>query len=303
MKHSSILILLLYISVVCFYIYVSNVGCLSFIEDFSNKNLSDFREDSTKIIKYLDKNDNVYTRLFELSLHDPSVYRHDIIKIKDYSNLNDDSLVLDAGCGTGRHMEIVREFFPKISIEGVDISKSMIKRAMVRNPGAEFLCTSLIIPEIYKPNVLSHILCLHETIHHNNPNNIIFILRNFHKWLKDDGHLIIHLLDPSKLDPGPRSFSQYYKAEDGTRHSLTYFEAFTHDAWWEKEEGKQNWYYYCEKFLFSKDRVKIHKTSLWIPPINTMIQFITRHNFKLLEILNLNDVKIDDFQLYILQKK
>lgn len=271
-------------------------------EGFSEELLSKKREDPNKIRIYPDHNDKIYTRLFELVTNEPALYRHDIIKIKDKTKLNEKSKVLEAGCGLGRHMEILKELFPNLSIEGIDRSKSMINRAMVRNPGSEFLCTSLTIPEIYKPKTLTHVLSLHETLNHNTPKEISSILNNFNKWLVDDGYLIVHILNPDKLDPGPRGFSQYFKAKDNTRHSLTYFESFTHEAWWEKEDKKEFWYKYCEKYIFPREKKKIHTTPLWIPPVNKMIQYITRHNFKLKEIIELNDIEITDFSLYIFKK-
>jgi SAM-dependent methyltransferase len=272
------------------------------IEGFSSKLLSDDREDKNKLRVYPDHNDKVYARLFELVTNEPALYRHDIIKIKDITKLDDKSRVLEAGCGLGRHMAILREIIPNISIEGVDRSKSMINRSMIRNPGAELLCTSLTIPEIYKPETLTHVLCLHETLNHNTPKEVSNILNNFHKWLVPDGYLVVHILDPNKLDPGPRAFSQYFKAKDDTRHSLTYFESFTHEAWWEKEDDRQYWYRYCEKYIFPRERVKVHTTPLWIPPVNRMITYITRHNFKLKEVIELNDIDVTDFNLYVFKK-
>ena len=272
------------------------------VEGFSNELLSESREDTNKIIVYPDHNDKVYTRLFELVTNEPSLYRHDIIKIKDVTKLSEKSRVLEAGCGLGRHMKIIKELLPNITIEGIDRSKSMINRSMIRNPGAELLCTSLTIPEIYKKETLTHILCLHETLNHNTPKEISNILNNFHKWLIPEGYLVVHILDPTKLDPGPRAFSQYFKAEDDTRHALTYFESFTHEAWWEKEEEKQYWYRYCEKYIFPRDRLKVHTTELWLPPVNRMITYITKHNFKLEEVIELNDIDITDFKLYVFKK-
>jgi len=301
-----LLYIMFLISVILFYILLTTEtpekSLNEILEGFSEKLLSEEREDSNKIKVYPDNFDKVYTRLFELVTNEPAIYRHDIIKIKETTKLDDKSRVLEAGCGLGRHMEILRELYPNISIEGIDRSKSMINKAMIRNPGAELLCTSLTIPEIYKAETLTHVLCLHETINHNTPKEISNILNNFHKWLIPNGYLVIHILDPTKLDPGPRAFSQYFKAKDDTRHALTYFESFTHEAWWEKEEDREYWYRYCEKYIFPRNKFKIKSTPLWIPPVNRMISYITRHNFKLEEIIELNDIEITEFKLYVFKK-
>ena len=124
------------------------------IEGFEGTALSEYREDSNKIIVYPDSYDKVYTRLFNLVTNEPAIYRNDIIQIKDNTKIDENSRVLEAGCGLGRHLEILRELFPGLAIEGVDTSKSMIIQAQLRNPGAELLCTSLTIPEIYKQKPL-----------------------------------------------------------------------------------------------------------------------------------------------------
>lgn len=273
------------------------------VEGFSDKNISEDREDENKLVVFPDHNDSIYTRLFEIVTNEPAIYRFDIIQIKKKTKITEKSRVLDAGCGLGRHMEIIKELVPNVKIEGIDKSKSMINRCRIRNPGSELLCTSLTIPEIYKKEKLSHILCLHETLHHNNPREINKILKNFHKWLVPGGYLVVHIFDPKKLDPGPREFSQYFKDDDGTRHSLTYFESFTHEAWWEKETEKRDWYKYCEKYIFPKEKIKIQTTPLWIPPVNKMLEYISNHDFKLTEIIELKDIEITDFSLYVFKKK
>ncbi|GAJ17157.1 unnamed protein product, partial [marine sediment metagenome] len=79
------------------------------------------------------------------------------------------------------------------------------------------------------------ILCLADTLYQNRPAKARTILSNFYYWLKPGGRLYLTVYDKDKLDPGPREFSQYYEDEKGRKHALTYFEKFTHDAWYEKK--------------------------------------------------------------------
>ena len=54
------------------------------IEHFSNESgFSEYREDTSKIIVSSDAYDKKYTRLVNIVRNEPSIYRHDIIKIKD----------------------------------------------------------------------------------------------------------------------------------------------------------------------------------------------------------------------------
>ena len=156
--------------------------------------------------------------------------------------------------------------------------------------------------EIYKPESLTHVLCLYETLHHNTPNDISTILKNFHKWLVPGGKCIFHIFHPDKLDPAPKSHSQYYKGDDNSKRSFTQLEGFSHQAWWEKEKTKMSWYRYCEKYVISKKKSLTKTTNLWIPPTNKMISYIVKHNFILKEVVNLSKIGISDFTMYIFEK-
>ena len=292
-----------FVVIVLFYVWMTQPkSAKKLIECFEGKPLSDFREDQNKIITFSDNYDKVYIRLYNVVVNEPAVYRNDIIRIKDNTKLDGNSRVLEAGCGLGRHLEIIKEIAKGVVIEGVDKSQNMINQCRIRNPDAELLCTSLTVPEIYKKESLTHILALHDTLYHNTPKEISNILNNFHKWLIPNGYLVVHIIDHFKLDPAPRSYSQLFKAPDDTRHSLTYFEGFTHEAWWEKHKNKNYWYNYCEKYIFQDKKIKIHTTPLWIPPVNKMLEYITRHHFKLKEIIELNEIEVTHYNIFIFVK-
>lgn len=273
------------------------------IENFSSKPLSEFRGDPGKLRVFTDRCDPVYARLFELVMNNYTVFQYEIERIKKATKMDEDSRVLDAGSGAGYHIQIMKKDLPGITLEGVEISRSMMDRSRIRNPGVDFVNTSLTVTDIYKPNTLTHILCLHDTLNHNTAIDVSRILNNFRTWLVPKGFLAVHILDPAKLDPGPRTFSQYYKGKDNVRHALTYFEAFTHDAWWEHDKDRKFWYRYCEKYLFPNSKTKIKTTEYWIPPPSKMIEYITQHGFRTKQIIDLNDVEMPDFSLYIFSKE
>jgi len=121
-------------------------------------------------------------------------------------------------------------------------------------------------------------------------------------WLKPQGYLFLHIFDPTNLDPGPREFSQYYQEGD-TKHALTYFDNFTHDAWWTPDLSEKYAYKYCQKFIIDngKSKLKIHK--LHIPPVKDTIQKVLDHDFKLVAVKDLEKAHIEAFRLYVFAKK
>ena len=305
MKYTNFIPVCFFIGTVFIYYIVSeyDIDNYRLYEGFSEKRLTEYREDTEKIKMFPDPNSRTYCRFFEIVMDEPSFYRDNIIQIKNKTKIDEKSRVLDAGCGTGRHIQIIKELIPTIMIEGIDISKNMISRAEIRNPGTDLLCTNLTIPEIYKPESLTHILTLFETLHHNTPNDISTILTNYYKWLVPGGYCVFHIFYPDKLDPGPKSYSQYTKGKNNQKVSFTQFEGFSHEAWWEKEKSKMYWYRYCEKYIITKEKNIVKTTNVWIPPSNKMISFITKHNFELKEVIDLHSLGISDFGMYIFQKK
>jgi len=87
---------------------------------------------------------------------------------------------------------------------------------------------------------------------------------------------------------------------------LSFWPSWKKSSEWEvlftDKKEKKYWYKYCEKYIFPKDKLKIHTTPLWIPPVNKMLEYITKHNFKLDEVIELKDVEINDFSLYVFKK-
>lgn len=249
-----------------------------------------------------DRCDKVYARLFEVVINNYVIYQFEMEKVRKATKLDEDSRVLDAGSGLGFHIKILRESLPGLNIEGVESSRSMMDRSRIRNPGTVFHNASLTQKDLFKARSWTHILCMHDTLHHNTAVDVNKILTNFNTWLAPGGYLVIHVLDSNKLDPGPRVFSQYYKGKDNVRHALTYFEAFTHDAWWERDPDRKYWFKYCEKYIFPKETFKIKTTEYWIPPQNKMVEYVSKHGFKLRQIIDMADVEVPDFNMYVFQK-
>jgi ubiquinone/menaquinone biosynthesis C-methylase UbiE len=287
-----------YVLVLLILILITMISCKR-IEYFDNY-MDSIRGEDYVEKENKDPKDKMYVKLSDIILNEPAVYKNDILIIKKHTDLNNESVILDAGCGTGRNILDILRLYPDVKIEGVDISKNMIIQSRINNPGSNLLCASLTDHSLYKRESLTHILCTRMTLNENSLKDIGKILVNFNRWLKKGGYLVMNIMDPNKLDPGPRAFSQYYKSDNNVKHSLTYFEGFTHDAWWEKVED--DFYRYCEKIMFSNKNFIIRTTKYWLPPVNKILEYITNNGFKIKEIIDIDKFDRDNMSIYIFRK-
>lgn len=255
-------------------------------------------------IKINDNYDELDVKLHDEVFNFKDLYKADAEAIYNFMKirLTKDELdkkefkILDAGTGLGKHYQILSKYFRVI---GVDKSSNMLDAARVRNPVGEFKRGNLVDTELFHNGDLKGVVCLVETLHMNDENDQKKILENFHKWLKPNGFLFIHIFDPSNLDPGPREFSQYYQEGD-VRHALTYFNDFTHDSWWNKNDDNGS-YKYNQKYIIDNGKSKLKITKMHIPPMKDTIQNIIDSGFKLVAVKDLEKSHIEAFKLYVFE--
>jgi SAM-dependent methyltransferase len=247
---------------------------------------------------YTDIEAKLYERVFN------SVDRfnmdYEMIKKLTLNNYKKDICILDAGCGVGQHYNLLYKDY-KNTI-GVDRSENMLKRAKIKTPTGNYILGELANEHLFMPSKFSHILCLYDTLYHNNSKSEMqLILANLYYWLKKDGMVCLHIIDIEKIDPGPREFTQYYHDNKNRKHAITYFDKFTHDAYWEKT-NKNNLVIYNQKYLLENGNKLVKGYKFYIPPKNDIIKLIQDANFKIVDIVELKNEGIDDIDMYILKK-
>lgn len=246
------------------------------------------------------KDDDLYSKLYGTVFNDKNYLDYDcgnIIKRIDTEQTGD-ILLLDAGCGAAHHYS---RFTKKYKTIGVDNSRAMIKHASIRVPEGEFIHGDLNNTQLFKENKFNHIACMADTIHHNNPEKVGEILSNFNFWLKKGGLLFIHLFNKESLDPAPRDFSQYYHDKEGNKHALTYFENFSHDAWWEATKH-DDLYIYREKVIIESGNNDIRGNVFYIPDKDKLVSQIKGNGFKLIDIQEMKKIDVECFNLYVFRK-
>jgi SAM-dependent methyltransferase len=294
MKRNNILAYtgLLFILILLVFLILMGAGGGLYIENFSSG------KDTLVTDAYTEIEAKLYERVFNSI--DRFNMDYDMIKKLTLSNYKKDIAILDAGCGVGQHYNLLYKDY-KNTI-GVDKSENMLKRAKIKTPTGNYILGDLANENLFMPGKFSHILCLYDTLYHNNSETEMqLILSNLYYWLKKDGIVCLHIIDVDKIDPGPREFTQYYHDDKNRKHAITYFDKFTHDAYWEKS-NKNNLVIYNQKYLLENGNKLVKGYKFYIPPKNDIIKMVQDANFKIIDIVELKNAGIDDIDLYILKK-
>ena len=169
--------------------------------------------------------DKIYAKLYDITFNEKYIFDFDVSKIKP--TLSKNSVILDAGTGTGKYYKY---FFKKHSIIGVDASKEMLKIAQTKSPLGTFILGNLKNQDLFKNKEMTHVLCLLDTLYHNDYLTQALILKNFYFWLRKGGYLFIHVFEKEKLLPQPRKYSKLYVDDYKNLHAYTELSDFNHDA-------------------------------------------------------------------------
>ena len=250
----------------------------------------------------LDNNDRLYIKLQELVFNEDHIYKHDIELFNKYGEFDKWSKIklLDAGTGFGRHYKFLPNNIEKI---GVDKQELYLERAEVRNPKGKFILGKLEDYKLFDMESLTHILCTMDTLYNNRPNEEMKdIISNFKFWLKKDGILGIHIYENSdNLDPMAREFSMINEDKDKNKHSITYFNNFTHDAHFKKLD--EHLFSYVEKYIVPSGNYINKSRNLHIIPKDKVIKMLINNDFVLTQKISLKSIGIQDYSFYIFKKK
>ncbi len=259
------------------------------------------------VVQSEDIYDEFYSKMYDMVAYDtPKVlYEYKYIQglIKKLNIDNNNVEILDVGCGTGQHGKLLSKDY---KYTGVDRSKHMLKIAKDKID----VSGKLILQDANKLTAVGEdsyniILCLYFTIYYFKDLDKIF--SNLTRWIKDDGYLVLHLVDRELFDPvlnpanpSPLNSIQKYSKKRITNsvinfNNITYISDFV--------LKKNNMAEFQELIRFKDTNVERRQSHLLYMYTNKhFVNVAKKYGFMLEEIKNLENVKFEHNYLFVFKK-
>jgi SAM-dependent methyltransferase len=247
--------------------------------------------------------DDFYADIYDYLVFNKLKNEYEVGMIVNNAMPNEKSVIADIGCGTGHH---VKELSDKhFNIVGVDISPSMINKAVENNPAiaSQFKVGNGLDGHLFQDNSLTHILCLYFTIYYMEDKMRFF--NNCMNWLMPGGYLVVHLVDKYKFDPilppgNPLYIvsPQKYAKERITKTKVT-FNEFVYDSNFKLENDVAT---FDEKFKFNDGRVRKQEQKLYMEDLPTIVNMAQDAGFLLHAKIDMVKCAYENQYIYVFIK-
>ncbi len=132
-----------------------------------------------------------FSQIYDLSRGTNPKTVNDLVK---FTHIDQNSLLLDMGCGTGNYTNVLKPFVKNII--GLDLSIGMIKKAKNKYPNLEYTNSNILwIP--FRSEVFNG-LYLIQVIHHI--SNKLDLFKEAYRVLKKNGYIAIHTCSHDQIN-------------------------------------------------------------------------------------------------------
>lgn len=172
-----------------------NINSVYINEGFDNNSILD-KNNFFEIKRDQEIYDDFYSEYYDSIFLNKTKNNYEIGEIINLEKKNKYTKILDIGCGTGNHVNLLTN--KNYEAIGIDQSKDMIKKAKLKYPNCDF-----VIKDFFKNdfdyNSFTHILCLGRTIYEISNKEKFF--ESCYSLLMNNGLLIINLVDNKNFHP------------------------------------------------------------------------------------------------------
>jgi SAM-dependent methyltransferase len=247
--------------------------------------------------------DEFYSSIYDHLVFNDVKNDYEVGTIINSSNPVETSVIADIGCGTGHRVDKLRN--KNYNIIGIDQSPDMIEEAKKNYPSSNFSVGNALDNGLFKPNSLTHILCLYFTIYYIDDKQQFF--NNALQWLMPGGYLFVHLVDREHFDPilpsGNPLFivsAQKYAKKRITNTKIT-FNDFIYTSDFNLDESKDI-ATFDEKFKFNDGRVRKQKQILYMQDTSEIINMAQNSGFILHSKVDMLKCGYENQYIYIFTK-
>lgn len=248
--------------------------------------------------------DDFYANIYDYLVFSQVKNEYEIGVITNNTNLTEESIIADIGCGTGHHVANLAS--KNLDIIGIDISPSMIKKAKEEYPAfaSYFKVGDALNGTLFNDNSLTHILCLYFTIYYIQDKMRFF--NNCMNWLMPGGYLIVHLVDKYKFDPilppgNPLYIvsPQKYAKERITKTKIT-FNDFIYNSNFKLHNNDTA--SFEEKFKFNNGKVRKQEQILYMEDLPTIVNMVLDAGFVIHAKIDMIKCAYENQYLYVFYK-
>ena len=281
---------------------------------FINYDKKEGFQEKIKLVKY--QNNDIFDE-FYCNIYDDLVLckQKNIFEINTLFkelNCNNKSQILDIGCGTGHHVNLISKKCKNVL--GIDKSSQMIKKAKQNYKNLNFQQGNILNSMTFNDNTFSHISCLYFTIYYIKDKETFF--QNCFYWLKRGGVLLLHLVDMNKFDPIlPSSNPIIGMSQQGNNNErqtksevkfdkINYKSDFIIDKNVDiNKDFKESNATFKEKIKYNdKKLIRINEHKLFMNSRKYIIELAQRVGFNVKSIHNMNSIEYNYNYLYTLIK-
>lgn len=224
--------------------------------------------------------DDFYADIYDYLVFNSLKNDYEVGTIINKTTPTSKSIILDVGSGTGHHVAKMSD--NGLNVVGIDISKSMVKKAQEKYPELNFQVGDVLNGSQFKDNSFTHIMCMYFTIYYLKNKQQFF--ENCMEWLMPGGYLIIHLVDEHKFDPivppGNPLYvvsPQKYAKERITKTKVTFDEfVYTSDFDFNTDKSVA---IFNEKFKFNDGKVRKHEHTLYMDSVDNIVNLAKESGF------------------------
>ena len=253
--------------------------------------------------------DDFYSNHYDAIFLDKTKNNFEIGKIIDLEKKNKNTKILDIGCGTGNHVNLLHK--KHYEVIGIDQSKHMIKKAKLKFPKCEFVNSNLFKND-FEYNSFTHVLCLGRTIYEIKNKQEFF--ENCYSLLNHQGFFIINLCDDKNFKPftsEQKNKNTLFDSSDYGKTPLSMIVKFTKDmefiSNYENYENYKNKIapssIFKEKFEnFKTHSIRKNELNIYINPLKDIISSIKSSGFNFYKKISMQNVGYNSDYLYVFKK-